>query len=35
MDPDSFAEYMYIVIKNTARRYEFKNDFEPEIYMFN
>ncbi|MCC2441039.1 hypothetical protein [Bacillus paranthracis] len=35
MEPDSFAEYVYIVIENATRRYKFKHDFEPEIYMFN
>ena len=35
MEPDSFAEYVYIVIENAVRRYKFKHDFEPEIYMFN
>lgn len=35
MELDSFAEYVCIVIENAARRYKFKHDFEPEIYMFN
>lgn len=35
MAPDDFAEYVYIIIENAARRYKFEHDFEPDIYMFN